>query len=245
MTHAPGWYPDSTGRYAQRYYDGQQWTDHVANAQGSQSVDPVVRTPVPTPQVTGAPAAPAAQAQEPWRPSSGAASPFAPPSSGGGTVRPLGALGGTPGATSGFTLTVGTIVGGVGALLALLSLFVFNFWKAGSLGVSLGDISDASEMADLNGVATSYAGFGRFLAVLAIAAVVVVMLRLPALASLGTQAPLIAAGVTGFFALWHLISLFVAPEGGGMAITGLLGALGLGAVAAAPFLTQPVGNVSK
>jgi uncharacterized protein YxjI len=36
----PGWFPDPLGRHEQRYWDGQQWTEHVAS-HGRQSVDPV------------------------------------------------------------------------------------------------------------------------------------------------------------------------------------------------------------
>jgi uncharacterized protein YxjI len=36
----PGWFPDPVGRHEQRYWDGSQWTEHVAS-HGRQSVDPV------------------------------------------------------------------------------------------------------------------------------------------------------------------------------------------------------------
>ena len=38
-TYAPNWYPDPFGRHELRYYDGSQWTEHVAS-HGRQSVDP-------------------------------------------------------------------------------------------------------------------------------------------------------------------------------------------------------------
>jgi uncharacterized protein YxjI len=38
-TTPPGWFPDPLGRHEQRYWDGQQWTEHVAS-HGRQSVDP-------------------------------------------------------------------------------------------------------------------------------------------------------------------------------------------------------------
>lgn len=41
----PGWYPDPHGRFARRYHDGQVWTEHVADAQGAQHVDPVGTAP--------------------------------------------------------------------------------------------------------------------------------------------------------------------------------------------------------
>src|ERR687885_260277 len=44
----PDWYPDPFGRHELRYYDGSQWTEHVAS-HGRQSTDPAVGEPhVPT-----------------------------------------------------------------------------------------------------------------------------------------------------------------------------------------------------
>jgi uncharacterized protein YxjI len=37
--HAPGWYPDPSGRHESRWWDGRQWTEHVAS-HGRQGVDP-------------------------------------------------------------------------------------------------------------------------------------------------------------------------------------------------------------
>ena len=46
----PGWYADPLGRHEVRYFDGQQWTEHVAS-HGRTSVDPPVGTShVPTVQ---------------------------------------------------------------------------------------------------------------------------------------------------------------------------------------------------
>lgn len=39
--YAPNWYPDPFGRHELRYYDGNQWTEHVSS-HGRQSVDPPV-----------------------------------------------------------------------------------------------------------------------------------------------------------------------------------------------------------
>jgi hypothetical protein len=36
---SPGWYPDPSGRFAQRYHDGTRWTEHVADAGGQRSID--------------------------------------------------------------------------------------------------------------------------------------------------------------------------------------------------------------
>ena len=35
-----GWLPDPSGRYTQRYWDGERWTHHAADAQGAMSTDP-------------------------------------------------------------------------------------------------------------------------------------------------------------------------------------------------------------
>jgi uncharacterized protein YxjI len=37
--HPPGWYPDPFGRHETRWWDGRQWTEHVAS-HGRQAVDP-------------------------------------------------------------------------------------------------------------------------------------------------------------------------------------------------------------
>jgi uncharacterized protein YxjI len=37
--HPPGWYPDPFGRHETRWWDGNQWTEHVAS-HGRQAVDP-------------------------------------------------------------------------------------------------------------------------------------------------------------------------------------------------------------
>jgi uncharacterized protein YxjI len=45
----PGWYPDPWGKHEHRYFDGDEWTEHVAS-HGRQSVDPPTeeREAVPT-----------------------------------------------------------------------------------------------------------------------------------------------------------------------------------------------------
>ncbi len=42
MAHPPaGWHPDPLTRHAQRYWDGNQWTEHVADQSGNMSTDPL------------------------------------------------------------------------------------------------------------------------------------------------------------------------------------------------------------
>lgn len=45
-----GWHPDPLGRQAQRYWDGQQWTEHVADQSGNMSTDPLEGPAQPTQQ---------------------------------------------------------------------------------------------------------------------------------------------------------------------------------------------------
>ncbi|MFP4513448.1 MAG: RDD family protein [Acidimicrobiales bacterium] len=42
-----GWHDDPLGRYPKRYYDGTQWTHHVADASGATQVDPYGTQPSP------------------------------------------------------------------------------------------------------------------------------------------------------------------------------------------------------
>lgn len=69
--YAPGWYPDGSGRYAQRYYDGTSWTEFVLDASGRQTTDHVPGvTPVRAqPERWGQPSpASAATPSDPYRP---------------------------------------------------------------------------------------------------------------------------------------------------------------------------------
>lgn len=58
-TPAAGWHPDPTGQHESRYWDGSQWTEHVAG-QGPQP--PPVAAPPPEPPPAPAAAPPAAAA---------------------------------------------------------------------------------------------------------------------------------------------------------------------------------------
>src|SRR3954451_15609782 len=40
----PGWHPDPLGRHEHRYWDGERWTDNVAD-QGNMSTDPLDAPP--------------------------------------------------------------------------------------------------------------------------------------------------------------------------------------------------------
>lgn len=78
----PGWYPDPTGRFTQRWFDSNDWTDHVVGANGQTIADPLAGpvtgaegSPVPEPP------APDPPAPERTGPPSPAPEPSGPPSS--------------------------------------------------------------------------------------------------------------------------------------------------------------------
>jgi Protein of unknown function (DUF2510) len=149
-------------------------------------------------------------------------------------------------ATRGFTPTIGLIIAGVGAVLLLLSLFGLNFLELSfpglSRSVSLGDIAgDFGEGAPA--ALATYADFGRYLAVLvavfALLAVVKVVPQLRDIAAL----PAIVAVACGAFAIWHVLAMLAsADEGVDVSPTfgAILGLLGYVALAAGPFLRQPL-----
>ena len=45
-TAEPGWYDDPCGRHEHRYFDGEDWSDNVAD-QGVPSIDPVTKIEAP------------------------------------------------------------------------------------------------------------------------------------------------------------------------------------------------------
>jgi hypothetical protein len=46
MSADAGWKSDPYGRYAMRYFDGGEWTEHVVDGGGTQLVDPMGRSTV-------------------------------------------------------------------------------------------------------------------------------------------------------------------------------------------------------
>jgi Protein of unknown function (DUF2510) len=300
---SPGWYPDPSGRFAQRYHDGTRWTEHVADAAGQRSVD--------NPEGQGAPAAdpyagqqqsdqgwggqqaqpqssgegwPAAGGQAGYgqqpqqagygQQSSGQGWPAAGGQAGYGQQPGYGQSGGygqagygqQPGygqsggygqagygygqpSSGAFTPTIGLIVGGIGGLLVLLSLFVLDFLSIDSdFGSESGPLGDVSDIPDAGALPELYAGLGRILALLVIAAAILAILRLPALHQFNDvpNLPIIVAAVCGVFALWHLLAMFTVsvPDGfsAGPAIGAWLGLIGWIGLAASQFLKQPVGG---
>ncbi len=51
IPNTPDWYPDQTGRYELRFWDGSRWTEHVASG-GRQGIDPLGTAPGGSPSNT-------------------------------------------------------------------------------------------------------------------------------------------------------------------------------------------------
>ena len=145
-----------------------------------------------------------------------------------------------------FTPTIGLVVAGVGAVLLLLSLFALNFVELSfpglSRSISLGDISGDFGDGAPAALAT-YADFGRFLAILvAVLAILAVTRALPQLRDIAAL-PVIVAVTCGVFALWHVLAMLASGEEGvdvSPTFGAILGLLGYVALAAGPFLRQPL-----
>lgn len=232
----PGWYPDPNGRYAQRYHDGTNWTEHVADAAGNRTTDPQG-----TATGTGAP-------------------PPGAPAFGGPDYGAQGGFAVSPGSSSSFKPTWGLIIGGVGALFVLLSLFVLDFAEASGFGGGSGPLGDLNEEG-VSGLTRLYAnGFIRFLVLLIVLAAAVTMARIPAIEDkikdVRTKVPnlaMIAAIVCGVLLLWHLVVMFTMEvEFGGDSFgldptfgawLGALGWIGLGVSQLdLPFNKQTIGS---
>jgi uncharacterized membrane protein len=345
---SPGWYPDPSGKFAQRYHDGTRWTEHVADAGGNRSVDSPDAPSAPASGGYGGqaggpgygqsadqgwssggssgqgwPAAdqggqagqagygqpadqgygaqggyqsgqgyggqaggqapgygqPGYQSGQGYGGQAGGQAPgYGQPGYGGqpagygqpgygqpGYGQPgYGQPGyGQPGygaatASGGFTLTIGLIVAGVGALFVLASLFGLDFLTAkianpvsggtASTGISLGDVSNAVG-GDIPFAIDTYSSFGRFLAALAVlaaVALIVVPTMVPTFPKI-PNLPIIIAAVIGVFTLWHVVSMFTSEQGVDIspAIGAIVGVLGYAAVIAGQFLTQPIGGAKR
>jgi len=170
------WHPDPSGRYAQRYYDGTSWTEHVVDASGVQSTDPVeavpesggggeetTATPVEAPPAEAPPGG-YGQAGG-YRPAGGYAPPGGYGQSGGyqspggydqpggyepPTVPPTGpstyASSGTT-AGSGLGVGPGLVLVVVGLVFAVLSLFVLDWFSEAGLELTLSDLRDLFDLA--------------------------------------------------------------------------------------------------
>ena len=142
---AANWYADPTGRHAQRYWDGQRWTGHVAGADGVQAEDPqpldASTSPPGAPTATQPSAAAPApgQVHENWSaPAPAEAAPAAA----------------TTSTSGGFSVTPGLILSAIGAvatLVAMLALDWLDVGVAGGLTGEGGGISDINDIVSLTG----------------------------------------------------------------------------------------------
>lgn len=158
------WHPDPTGRFAQRYYDGQRWTAHVAGRDGSQSEDPA-----PVDPALPAPGSPQAAAAPPVAATGTPAAATAPP-----------VAAASPTGTS--VVGPGLLVAGLGALLTILAMFALDWLSEAPAAYDRADLSelvDAFSGADAFNVVTEiFFSFGWIVAlVAAIAAVAVPFAR--------------------------------------------------------------------
>lgn len=114
----PGWLPDPYGRFAQRYWDGVQWTANVSDGGGGQYSD----APVPSAPGTVAPFAAAGAAGAYGAPAMAASRTQVP--------------------------TVALAVVGAGALLLVLSDFVLPWFSVGDLDFNLSDVRKAASQSE-------------------------------------------------------------------------------------------------
>ena len=260
-SYPAGWYPDGSGRFAQRYYDGNTWTEHVLDARGNRGTDPV-GLGAPAQYGAGGGQYGSAQPSGGGQQYGGGSSPYfggGQPSGSGqqygggqygggqtqtqyGTAQGGWASGAAAATTSteSFVVTLGHALAGIGAIVLLLSLFVLDFLSGDDQRASLGDVSDAP--GDVAGfLLGSYAGVGRFLALLVIVLAVLAALRLPAFGASGTRLPLIAAVTCGVFALWHLLAMLVVGDfDASPTFDAFLGLVAYAALAAGPYVRRPL-----
>ncbi len=127
-----GWFIDPTGRFAQRYFDGQDWTDQVQGANGQVMSDPMERRSTgfaaPVPPATVAPQFAPVGAPSAWG---------GPPPAWGGPQAP-GPQQPKLGLSKGSGVA-GLVIAGFGWLLVALSMFGADWLD----GVTRTDISDA------------------------------------------------------------------------------------------------------
>lgn len=220
-----GWFPDPSGRFSQRWYDGHRWSDQVVAANGATIDDPLPETdrpyppPMPTQVVPPAPvASPVPPAGQPPVPPPGlppvpaGPPPFAPAAQP-ASPRPSGPPSGPPprpGAPAarlrpGATLGIGLF----GLVVAAASLLGVP-WVNDGPGVSFLDISEGARDASGDGelLVRSYAIAGGFvLFVLALVAVVLAGLPVPRHASGAAAMRVAATCVCGLAAVLHTVTV--------------------------------------
>lgn len=185
-----GWSADPSGRFAQRYYDGANWTAHVVGANGQTVSDPLPPQPVPYPPPRTDTDRPTHQpAHQPYPPS-GAPAP----------------------ARLRYRPGLGLAVGLVGLLLTALDLLVLPWNDADdSTFLDIGSaVRDAGSDAVGDGLVYAYAAWaGLTLLVIVTALVAMACLPLPATSGGNTYARVAATVAAGTGALLHVY--LVAP----------------------------------
>lgn len=214
---AGAWHPDPTGRFAQRYHDGENWTDHVADASGAQQSDPFSQSEPHPPLAT------------PAQPSS------PPPPSEAMTASTFTAS--TPAASG--PNSIALVVSALGAAAVLAGMFLLPWIEFGGIVSQTFDRADLAELVEfasfggsVTAISETYFTVGWIVAIVAaavaVAACVVRPLRIPAMVAC-------AAG-----AAWHMVTLVDLTEGfegvaiGAYAVPGGLLLCLLGAAIAAP-----------
>jgi len=143
MSTPAGWYPDPTSRHQNRWFDGTDWTDRVADGQAV-SVDPVHGGGAAAAAATGATQAVPVTPAQPGPP------PGAPTATGAGTAppgAPLGTYAGPGDSASGGRGKTWLVVGAVLVVLAIVAGLVVAL-GGGDDGDSTASSSDSGDEAD-------------------------------------------------------------------------------------------------
>lgn len=205
------WHPDPTGRFAQRYHDGQAWTDHVVDAAGAQQTDAVAPADAPTATSASASAGPAV-------------------ASAGTKVAPPQILSGVG------LLLVAIAMFGFGWLSVSMSAGPERFDEtfdrsdiseavSESLPPELQGFGAGSALPEPNLPTDLYFSFGWLLALAAAGAAV----GASSAPGVTAQLRMIVAGVCGFAAVWHLVALLGAASYIDALLDSVMGGVGLGA----------------
>ena len=240
---APGWFPDPTGRFSERWHDGTDWTDQVLGANGQATGDPLARTSsgfsaptgpsasaAPPPAAPMAAAAPPPAMAGPWAPAPPAAGGWAPPG-------PAWAPGAAPADDRPRSAGIGVLLSFLGLVPVLLSLFALDWADGGATFSKLRDAyADApSGLPAADAMVKGYAQFGAYL-LLAMVALGLVLVATGALGHGRGFPRAVVAVVAAVAAVVHLavvLRLFrgpASPEAGAwIAVVGYLAAIvGLG-----------------
>lgn len=153
----PGWYPDPSGRFPQRYFDGQTWTDQVVGANGMTTTDGLPGGTTPSPPAAPEPPTDASPPPPPPEPSVALPGVLSPPHGPDRSPR---------------LSWIGIGVAGLGALLVMLSCTVLS-WADGGLTFSdvrmVSDELSSSNYDDAK-MAYQYGSWGWFTALFLVVA---------------------------------------------------------------------------